>query len=529
MRASDGRRPCQEARAYYYDLLCPDEANVPSPIRQHVATCPFCREQMGRLRETLFEWERNPRGCAAPEDETIEALAEQFRLLDERVTCSDARACLPQLAMATPQIRIPTPVTVHVDHCPRCAEDLAVLRKLQLTTDQLRRLSQLFASRNGEEVLPWPAQARSAAPVGPRPILASPGHEARSPAASGSSPVEGVMTACHNVSAADIFDAVVPSGTPLDEQQKAMAAHIQACPICGGRAQELHRTIRRIVERADSKIETVYHAAEDAEDAPREMRDAYQYPVSVEVVHAGSGAWDPNGSQPIPSVSVRNLQGPAASFARMAVVGIVVVALGTLVRTTVPTASGTNVGQVRTAVEKAPNIQVVAMDQSGPVQELLIARRLDRLVNRTTQECTVYDLKQDLKRIIGPQTGIGAPTKLSKFEHDQAKHLMAGCLLDVLERVSPHTKLHPPADSAGAQAGNGLDVYELQSSQRAGDSLLRDRWWAYIDRATGLPRKTESYRWGPSYPKWRLTTTRVYTYPTDQEMEASINALLTAN
>jgi hypothetical protein len=141
MRASGGKRLCQEARVYYYDLLCPDEAEVPPSVRQHVATCPVCQEQIRRLREALLDAERNPSPVGSWSDETVEALAEQFQLLDEHVTCSLAKPCLPELAMASPRIRIPTPVTVHVDHCPQCAEDLAAVRELHLTTDQLKRLA----------------------------------------------------------------------------------------------------------------------------------------------------------------------------------------------------------------------------------------------------------------------------------------------------------------------------------------------------------------------------------------------------
>ncbi len=531
MRAPDGRRPCQEARAYYYDLLCPDEADVPLPVRQHVATCPFCREQMGRLRETLFALELHPDGSDPSQDETIETLAEQFRLLDERVTCSDARSCLPQLAMAAPQIRIPTPVTVHVDQCPQCAKDLATLRKLQLTTDQLRRLSQLFASQKGGEVLPWHVQSGDIAPAEPRPTSGSPGHETLSPVAPQACRAKGVVIACHDVSAADIFDAVVPFGAPRDQRQKAIGAHLQACPVCLARARKLHHTISKIVERADSKIETVYHAPEDAEDASPEIREAYQYPVRVEVVHADSdAACDPDDSRGILPRSLRRLQGPVASLARVAVIGTVIVALATLVRTTVPTASGTSIGQVRKAVEKAPNVHVTVTDHLGKlVQEALIAHRSNRLVHRTPQGCVVYDVGRGLKQTIQPRAAIGATLEISKHERDWARQVMANCLLDVLERVAPDTPLHSAVDCADKETGVGLNVYELQRSQRAEDSLVQDRWWAYLDPGTGLPRKMEFYRRRPSDREWQLKTTTTYTYPAEQEMDDSIRALLTAN
>lgn len=149
MRADEGKHPCQEAEVYYYDLLYPDEGAVPEVVRRHVAGCPACQEQMRRLREALFEEQRGPGLSRSWDEETIEALAQQFQLLDQQVTCSDVKPFLPTLARALPQIRIPTPVTVHVDHCLPCAEDLAAIQELDLTTDQLQRLSQFFESHRG--------------------------------------------------------------------------------------------------------------------------------------------------------------------------------------------------------------------------------------------------------------------------------------------------------------------------------------------------------------------------------------------
>ena len=40
--------------------------------------------------------------------------------------------------MTTPQIRIPTPVTVHVDQCPQCAKDLAALPNAARENDGIK-------------------------------------------------------------------------------------------------------------------------------------------------------------------------------------------------------------------------------------------------------------------------------------------------------------------------------------------------------------------------------------------------------
>ena len=57
-------------------------------------------------------------------------LQRHFELLGERVTCAQVKPLLAGLLDPSVVIRIPTPVTVHVDHCAACARDLETLRGL---------------------------------------------------------------------------------------------------------------------------------------------------------------------------------------------------------------------------------------------------------------------------------------------------------------------------------------------------------------------------------------------------------------
>ncbi len=51
---------------------------------------------------------------------------------------------LPGLATSCLDLRIPTPITVHVDHCPQCAADLAALKGLGLSDEQLGSVGRLY-------------------------------------------------------------------------------------------------------------------------------------------------------------------------------------------------------------------------------------------------------------------------------------------------------------------------------------------------------------------------------------------------
>ncbi|MCX5643920.1 MAG: hypothetical protein NTZ17_04430 [Phycisphaerae bacterium] len=545
MRAGEGKRPCQEAEAYYYDFLCQDEATVPESARRHIAACPVCQERIRRLRDTLFEAQRNSSPADTWDGKTIEELAVQFQLLDEHVTCSDVRCFLPKLAMASPQIRIPTPVTVHVDHCPQCVENLAALRELNLTAYQLRRLSWFFESGRGAGVSGSPTH--DSALGGPVSPLRSPGQakpEGRdlfAAAVQGSVSIEGAGVACDDVSTADVFDCVVPFGVPPDERHKAAAAHIRACPACRAKVQTLQRTLHGILERADSGTITVYHAQSDAEGDGDQITSPHPYPIEVQVLHGESGsAAEASDSETARTASTPGL-GPAAGspqarkrdashwevLAKAVVLAVALVTLPAFWWIHTPTASGrTDVGAMIKALAKVQSIRVVRTNRNAELgREYLIARRSNTLVTKTERECVVYDLDRRRRRTVEPGVGIGPPIRLSETEYYRAKDLMANCLRDILTRVSPDAKLHPSAGDLGTETVGNLDIYETTWVVPAGNSSLRNGWKVYIDPATGLPQRTELYRKRSGDTQWELLTTTVFTYPTDQEMDRSIQAL----
>ncbi len=489
MRSCEDERLCQEAKVHYYDLLCQEEAAVPAPVRRHVVTCPVCQDQMRRLRETLFETQRPARAAGPWQDETVEALAQQFELLDERVTCSEARPLLPELALGSPQIRIPTPVTVHVDHCPQCAADLAALRELHLTADQLKRLGRLL---NGERSAPL-RRVEGVPPL-------KRGLEACAAGAPEPPSSEDAHIACAAIAMANLFDCVVPSETaPLGgrtarERRKAVARHVRSCLACLRRMQTLQRTIGAIVARADSEVVTVYHAENDAKEAQGE----YPYPVSVQVLHRASEATgEARGVRAALVTGLRKLERSAKPLAALVLVGV---ALTMLLRMTTPTASGTNLGDVYKLLARTRNLHIVKSDRrAGVIEESWIAGQSKILVRKTKEYCVRDDLALNRKRILNLQTGVYTSERLSPDEYgaQRARQFMAGCLKDLLEGISSDTRLRLDEDEMSSSADKGLDVYELRVPPPARKSSPPSRRLMYIDRATGRPQKMEYYRQVP--------------------------------
>ena len=517
MRSFEGERLCQGAQVYYYDLLCQEEAAVPAVVRRHVVTCPVCQDQMRRLRETLFEAQRPASAAGAWQDETVEALAQQFQLLDERVTCSEVRPLLPELALPSPQIRIPTPVTVHVDHCPPCAADLAAIRDLHLSADQLKRLGRLL---NGERGAPL----RRVEGVPP----SNRGPEARAAGAPEPPSSEDAHLACNDIAMADLFDCVVPSeaappgGRTARERRKAVARHVRSCPACLRRMQTLQRTIGKIVARADSAVVTVYHAEDDAEEAGGE----YPYPVSVQVLRSEPEAdGQAHAARAALATGLRKLERSARPLAALVLIGV---ALTLFLRTTTPTASGTNLGDVDKTEARMKNIHVVVTCdlEAKPIQEYWIARQSSILVSKTGENCVLYDLAHDRRRTLDLQTGVRTSERLSPDEYgaQRARQFMAGYLRWEVTEIAPDTKLCRAAGEIDSGAGQALDVYELPLPPQARDSLLRRRL-VRVDPATGLPREMVFYRQRFGASRGDSVTTTSFTYLTGPAMEQEIQVL----
>src|SRR5512133_49335 len=94
--SGNGGSLCHKAKEYYYALLCHDDTAVPEPVARHAEDCPFCQQQIRRLKDMLM----SPGDPAGPAEDrgqakVVETLGRQFEFLGERVRCSQARAFLP--------------------------------------------------------------------------------------------------------------------------------------------------------------------------------------------------------------------------------------------------------------------------------------------------------------------------------------------------------------------------------------------------------------------------------------------------
>lgn len=557
MEASgNGKSLCHKAEEYYYDLLCRDDRAVPEAIARHVEGCPFCRRQIRLLAEAFSETGDPADTPERPRDTgDIEALSRQFEFLGEHVGCSEVKAFLPDLSIPSRQIRIPTPITVHVEHCPQCAKELASIRDLGLAADQLRRLS-LFYSRPAvrDRLCRGRAPSTAAALAAfsldethpealdhvsrcPRCRALVQRHRAQALARLPGRAGRGGLR-CVDISAADLFDYVMPFGLDAAAIAEAVGrcdaivTHLRACRRCMEKVQSLHRTIYAVAERADSDVRTRYLPEGNPGDARAATQaPVYRYAVHVEVAHTRAAqAAGPDESsvgfggsaRRVPAGSRTKLPLKAA-FAAAAAIAIVVFLVNA------PTATGMSVRSLMRAVERAANVHVANWhgDNPQPGSEIWRAKDLGVFAMKNGDECTVYDLGKRTKRMIHPDLGPGDPVRLKSPELERCRTFMHESLGSLFGAALPDDDLSPSADVPSDRPEGKLSVYELTRENRSsrGDSVLH-QWRVFIDPALGLPVRIEYSRREPEQPTWEPMGVTTFHYPSAIDMDSEITVLL---
>lgn len=545
----NGGNLCDRAREHYYALLCHDEGAVPEAVVRHVESCPLCREQIRRLGNVLGQGQERAEASEGEDDEeTVEALDRQFEHLGERVRCSQAKAFLPALLAESPRIRIPTPITVHVENCPQCAQDLAAIGKLGLPPGPLGRLGRFYGlspihvSFHDEQIRATVAALAAFSLDGADPadldhVSRCPPcrawmHRQRAKALAGieeGTEGRGVLL-CREIATADLFDYVLPFGLDAlavgraDGRRDAVATHVRACRRCLEKVQSLHRTIYEIADRADSAVSTLYRC-DEAEEAREEGR-RYRYPVTVQVEHyapAGEGVRASDGAgQPRRARLTANLL-----VRRTALATVTAVVVAVFLLTKAPTATGTSVADLTRAIP--PNVHIVSRrpDNRQPFHEMWRSKDLNKIALRSKGECVEYDLRKELMKVIRPGLGAGSqPVAIPREQLDSIQMFMNSPLGGVFSQDLLDKNLSQVGSvRCPDRPGVLLPVYELPLEASSANGVARPRRLRILVDPQQRPVQIEASHWDPTRQEWEPETITELTYPTTTEMEDAFKAL----
>jgi len=557
MIAFDSDSLCREARIYHYDFLCDESRKtIPPRYAEHIKQCANCQGSINRLAALLSEAEEH----SEPEqEEKSSALTTMLRLhfayINERVTCKTVKPFLPGRLHPDMEIRIPTPITAHLDNCPQCAGDLERIRELGLNREQLCRLSQLFAQSVAEDGI-----SCSQAQAGILAVALMALHETNKEVLKHLCTCQDCREAlyqyrgtlreqylheevsqaefpCNEVSSADLFDYVIPYGLdPARDEytrlRRSFISHVRCCPTCLAKMQQLHDTVYEIAEREESDVVTIYHLRESAEtEGAGEFSGRYAgFPISVEI----TSCRQPVQVQPFASISsivtAVKAKVSTVNFGLLVKVGftagvVILVAFALLLN--IPTAKAVTVGQIYTAIGKVSNIYIASFVplRNEPVQEQWISRTFKIHQMRTKTELVLWDLGNKVRKEKDLDTGSIKTYSVSDntiAAIEKGIYSALGIPFDMSE-IPQNAKWSRVAGDSRKTDAQSLEVYDLEwIEEDYGSPRVFWRWRVSVDLRTNLPHRVELYKRSSDDIEYSRETVIVVKYPSDSEIETVI-------
>ena len=549
---------CRQSEVYYYDFLCNESRGlIPEFIINHMEQCQHCQEQIKQLRVLLSQAEDEVESEQEQINSAITTMLKlHFAYIGKHVTCKAIKSFIPTLLDPALEIRIPTPITTHLDSCRQCSKDLETIRRLNLERVQLCRLSQVFADKHAKNNVSC-RQAHAA-------ILAVVSMDFRE---TKEKELKHLCTCpycrkllyqyrqaickehlhekidqkfpCQEVSATDIFDYVIPYGLdPASDQyakfRESLTSHLRTCPTCLAKMQQLHDTVYEIAERAESEVVTIYHIGESAKaQATGEADELYSgLPIRVEVTNPEDEVKAQQSASTIDyaaalekKVSSRNI-GVLAKIG-FAAAAVILIAVGLFL--SAPTAKAVSIDQIYEALERIKNVCITTFyqEESNKTQEIWISRTLNIKILKLRTECFLWDIKAKTRTSKNLNTGSITVEELDSAVLLKVKETMEGPLgllpYNSMPEAPEGAKWLPVANENIDTIIPDTEVYDLMWTDPEPDgSIVYNKWRGYIDVETKLPRKVEWWEKKRVEEEYLLLTIIKVAYPTAAEIQVAV-------
>jgi len=311
-RAGKSLRLCEVAEQYFDTLLHKGiHGSVPQAVRGHILDCHECSRKffkfaLGSLMPLSDQQQFYIKSMT-------EQLGRHFSLLGANVYCRDVRRFLPVLLDWRNKIRIPTPVTVHIDSCPQCHKDLISLSRLNLEPKQLARLSKFYSGhpqadsiqcKDAWESIDLAAEFRfDKVPLkviehiclcrGCRELLYD---KRRIIIKTICQSDKNEDWPCELVNPSDLFDMAFPFGIDSSDTENFIFRgpfinHVKNCPRCLEKLDYMSRILYSINEHQDSGIATRYELEQEKPNLDLSYgRDIFDQAGFADFAHWPQGA-----------------------------------------------------------------------------------------------------------------------------------------------------------------------------------------------------------------------------------------------
>ncbi len=555
MIAHSPKSLCKEAGLYYYDFLCDENHRlIPESIVSHIEQCLHCRDQINHLEAALsqadgLESEQGRVGSAV-----TTMLKLHFAYIDKPVTCESVKPFLPGLSDPALVTRVPTPITVHIDNCQKCSEDLEAIRELNLSRKQTRRLSRLFTDTPTESDVSC-TEAQNAIPSLVSIVLSEVDSEVlrhlcicpdcrrllyqrREMVVRGLSKTDSAekKLPCEKVSVRDFFDYVVPYGLDHVNGQYAkfrqsLTSHLRTCPTCLAKMQELHETIYGICERVESDAVTIYRIDETAKARIVEQPNAPYagFPIRVEVRRQEEAEAKAESLSPVVDFTAARKQKASRANLRpllkSAIAAAAVISIAAVLLLNTPTAKAVTLERIYQAIEKIKNVHITSFTPTNkePTQELWISKTLNIYATKTANHCVLWDITNRIRKTKQQDGGITKTAGLADDVIVGIEEKMSGVWgLIPFNNISdvPQDAEWNRVDDKSINAAKGIEVYDLMLPKRASDgSVIFWKWRVFADSESNLPRKVEWYQKSAADNEYILCSTMDVEYVSEGDIQ----------
>ena len=509
---------CNQAELYYYDFLFNDgHKAVPLSIVNHIDQCQYCSERINQLKDMISQREDKPESKEKRLNFAKSILLElHFAYAGKRVTCQTVKPFLPSLLERALEIKVPTPITVHLDKCRQCAEDLETIGNLGLNIKQLRRLSQFFAETSSPQQLNCLESQDAVSAVASmdfdnvsedalKHISICPECRNRLYLQRDSIIKEllhnnsGQEQFCYqDMPQADIFDYVIPYGlNPVNDQyakfRQLIISHLRECPTCLAKMQNLHNTIYAIAERNESEVVTTYHIEKQAETkADNESEGLYSgFPIRVEVDEYPETIETKKQTSTINFITAlknKKLSETIKPLFKVAIVAAIILTGFTLLFN-IPAAKAVTIEQIYKAIGRIKNVHISSFTsgKEEPVQEIWVSRALNIFITKTGNDSVLWDLSKGVRKIKRAGTDTTETANLSEDVSSSIQKRINSFLglvpFNNISDIPANAKWECEAKEGSQTAAENTDVYDLIWVGKASDGTdIFYKWRVFVNQ-----------------------------------------------
>ncbi|MDD5459496.1 MAG: hypothetical protein PHF37_08910 [Phycisphaerae bacterium] len=538
---------CEQAEAYFYDFLNEEiSEQVPCDIAFHISSCRECTKQIARLKEILSQDEPEIR-----ERETrnagIEMLELHFVHIDKEVTCKTVKAFLPLLVEPALKVRIPTPITVHLDNCEQCRKDMDVILQLGLNSEQLSRLSLLLSNKTLSGKADCVSSRDALALVAkmdfdgiePEKLINICGcdtcriliYQMRQERLNYLLKEKNESTLlCRETDFSDIFGYCLPYEVDFADSERA--SHIWNCKVCLSKLQKLHKVAMDIIHRGDSGVCTIYRTDSSAKTKiGSETDNLYSgFPIKVEVIKPNKKTVETERSGKFANFAALMKQKNFGPLVRVAAAAMVILAV-TLMFINTPTAKAVTLQQIYEAIQKITNIHIskFTVENKNPLQEKWISRSQRIYLTKTEDEIVVWDLTSGFATIKKFTNGTVETAELTDDLLGNMEDKLGGYFglvpFDSPSDVPSDAQWRLITDVKVQDISSDVEIYDLSwTDTSVGGSSLDYKWRGFIDTKTNLPVRIEWYRKFSTDTEFELTYIEVVSPLSDQELQSILKS-----